>query len=157
HEEPVIEADWIPNLRHLGEPSRGKAEAIPAVPIPARGCARVVTGRRGVQQENGHIVLADNTSHRARIRAIQVGGQDDRLSHGPHAEGGYAVPVSRHKSQVSIELLLAKSRYAVRRGDDKPPADQGRGTHKGAGIDSEEQLSRRPIGVVYIGGKLAQI
>ena len=56
-----------------------------------------------------------------------------------------------------IELLLAKIRYAVRRGDDNPPADQGRGTHKGAGTDIEEQLSRRTIGVGRIGGKRAQI
>src|SRR5262249_19600410 len=67
------------------------------------------------------------------------------------------VPVSRDKLPTRIELLPAKIRYAVRRGDDNPPADQGRGTHKSAGTDIEEQLSRRTIGVVYIGGKVVQI
>src|SRR5215510_252384 len=45
HKEPAIEADRIPDLRYLGEPSRGKAETIPAVSIPARGRARVGTER----------------------------------------------------------------------------------------------------------------
>src|SRR5688572_30436378 len=138
HAASVVEAYRIPDLRDMRQ-ARGKAESIYAKTVESglrpRKCASL-----GSQSDHRDVVPANDSWHRATIRAVGIRRHNCNGRTRPGSVRCIAVPVPRHEHPVRIERSTEFD-DAVRRRDDDASLDEGRRANKGVRADVEEQFS----------------